>query len=172
LRLTKKPSEEQVSDRRVQKTRKRPHEALMALLHEKRYDCREGNSGSCERRPIDLLHSFPRQGRPAGERNAGEASLNADGKNAAFHIRGRAVGLVQPSHLRAHRPGTTSWKALDWISWPGHPSRTPSEGGRRADLRPYEERCARPTKPTRPNSGGSPRPACRVHVRSGAELVG
>jgi AcrR family transcriptional regulator len=38
LRLTKNPSEEQVSDRRVQKTRKLLHEALMALLHEKRYD--------------------------------------------------------------------------------------------------------------------------------------
>ena len=38
MRLTQKLSEEQVSDRRVQKTRKLLHEALMALLHEKRYD--------------------------------------------------------------------------------------------------------------------------------------
>ncbi len=38
MRLTKKPAEERVSDRRVQKTRKLLHEAMMALLHEKRYD--------------------------------------------------------------------------------------------------------------------------------------
>ena len=38
MRLTQKPSEEQLSDRRVQKTRKLLHEALIALLHEKQYD--------------------------------------------------------------------------------------------------------------------------------------
>ena len=38
MRLMKKPPEEQVSDRRIQKTRKLLHEALMLLLHEKRYD--------------------------------------------------------------------------------------------------------------------------------------
>ncbi len=38
MKLTQKPSDERLSDRRVQKTRKLLHEALIALLHEKRYD--------------------------------------------------------------------------------------------------------------------------------------